>query len=57
MLSDDTDLEGTFYAGKVVRRVRKFWISAEVTKVSHGFMAFYCLTQLLTDAPLHRQQL
>jgi hypothetical protein len=34
MSSDDTDLEGTFYAGKVVRRVRKFWISTEVTKVS-----------------------
>jgi len=46
MSSDDTDVEGTFYAGKVVRRVRKFWISSEVTKVSLGFMAFHCLTQL-----------
>lgn len=33
MSSDDTETERTFHFGKVVRRVRKFWISEDVTKV------------------------
>lgn len=34
MSSDETETERTFFAGKGVRRVRKFWISDELTKVS-----------------------
>jgi reverse gyrase len=53
MSSDDTETERNFFAGKVVRRVRKLWISTEVTKVLFNFIAKHYLTSFVVDTPLH----
>ena len=53
MSSDDTETERNFFAGKVVRRVRKLWISAEVTKVLFNIILKHYLMSFIADTPLH----
>lgn len=53
MSSDDTETEKNFFAGKVVRRVRKLWISAEVTKVLFNVIVKHFLKSSIADTPIH----
>jgi hypothetical protein len=48
MSSDETETEAQFSAAKTVRRIRKHWISEDISKVKHHAMTCWTAADLKT---------